>query len=78
MPCLSVATLKAYVNEKTKHMAKIIDLVFHRKNWHEYLKNKIKEEKPDLIGLSVLSFNYQEALEIAQFIKENFTVNIIL
>ncbi len=34
-------------------------------------------EKPDLIGISVLSFNYIEALEIARFIKENFSIKII-
>ena len=37
----------------------------------------INEEKPDLIGISVLSFNYPEALEIARYIKSNFDIKII-
>ena len=77
MPCLSVATLKAYINEKSNHEAKIIDLVFHRKYWKQYLKQRIIEEQPDLIGISVLSFNFPEALEISRFIKENFSIKII-
>ena len=77
MPCLSVATLKGYINGKTKHEAKIVDLAFYRKFWKKYLVEKISKEKPDLIGLSVLSFNYPEALQIARFIKENFNIKII-
>jgi radical SAM superfamily enzyme YgiQ (UPF0313 family) len=77
MPSLSVATLKAFLKEKTQHDAIIIDLVFHRKDWKNYLTEKINEEKPDIIGLSVLSFNYPEALQIAQFIKYNFKIKII-
>ena len=77
MPSLSVASLKGFINEKTKHEAKIADLVFHKKIWKKYLKEKIRKEKPDLIGLSVLSFNYPEALHIAKFIKKNFGIKII-
>ena len=77
MPCLSVATLKGYINCKTKHKAIVVDLVFHRRKWQKYLKTIIKNEKPDLIGLSVLSFNYPESLKIARFIKENFQIKII-
>ena len=77
MPCLSVATLKGYINRTTSHEVKVVDLVFHRKVWKQYLLDIIKEENPDLIGFSVLSFNYPEALEIAKFIKENFDIKII-
>ena len=77
MPCLSVATLKGFINEKTEHKAKIVDLVFHRKDWKKYLEKKIRDEKPDIIGLSVLSFNYPEALQIARLIKENFDIKVI-
>jgi radical SAM superfamily enzyme YgiQ (UPF0313 family) len=77
MPCLSVATLKGYINGATKHKAKVIDLVYHRKVWKQYLSDIIYEENPDLIGISVLSFNYPEALEIARFIKNNFDIKII-
>jgi len=77
MPCLSTAYLKGYINSKKKHEAKIVDLAFNRKNWREYVTKKITLEKPDLIGFSVLSFNYPAALEITRFIKKNFKVKII-
>jgi radical SAM superfamily enzyme YgiQ (UPF0313 family) len=77
MPTMSLAILKGFINEKTNHEAKIIDLVFHKKNWKKLLVETIKEEKPDLVGLSVLSFNYFDALRIARFIKEHFDITII-
>jgi anaerobic magnesium-protoporphyrin IX monomethyl ester cyclase len=72
MPSMSLATLKAFVNEKTKHKARIVDLIFHKKNWKEYLKKILEKEKPDLVGLSVLSFNCNQALEISSFIKKYY------
>ncbi|MDO8528349.1 MAG: radical SAM protein [Nanoarchaeota archaeon] len=77
MPTMSLAILKSYINEKSRHNARVIDLIFHKKNWKEYLSEQIKELKPDLIGMSVLSFNYLAALEIAKFIKEKFGTKII-
>ncbi|MCK5030409.1 MAG: radical SAM protein [Thermoplasmatales archaeon] len=77
MPCLSVATLKGYINKATKHKAKVVDLVYHRMVWKKHLSELINEENPDLIGISVLSFNYPEALQIARFIKNNFDKKII-
>jgi len=77
MPCLSLAALKGFINKKTRHEAEIIDLVFHKKDWEKYLVKKIRVKKPDIIGFSVLSFNYPEALQIARFIKDNFNIKII-
>jgi radical SAM superfamily enzyme YgiQ (UPF0313 family) len=77
MPCLSVAYLKGFINKKSRHEAKVIDLVFHKKNWENYISKRIVEEKPDLIGFSVLSFNYPEAIKIARYIKNNFNIKII-
>jgi radical SAM superfamily enzyme YgiQ (UPF0313 family) len=77
MPCLSVAYLKGFINNKTNHAATIVDFAYNKKDWKKYLLKKIEEEKPDLIGLSVLSFNYPEAIMIARFIKTNFDIKII-
>ena len=54
MPSLSVATLKGYIKEKTNHEVKIIDLVFHKNDWDKHIYKTIKEQKPDIIGFSVL------------------------
>lgn len=77
MPTMSLAIMKGFINEKTKHKAKIVDLIFHKKDWEDYLSKIISKEKPDLIGLSVLSFNYTQAIKIAKLIKKNFDVKII-
>jgi len=77
MPCLSVAYLKGYIKSKKKHDVIIVDLAFHKKNWKEYISKKINLEKPDIVGFSVLSFNYPSALKIAGFIKKQFNIKII-
>lgn len=77
MPTMSLAMIKGFIKEKTKHEAKIVDLVFNKKNWAEYLLRILKKESPDLIGISVLSFNYSQALEIARLIKNNFDIKIL-
>ena len=76
-PCVSVAVLKGFITEKTVHQTRIVDWVFHKKNWRRYISEVIQKEKPDLVGFSVLSFNYPDALKIADFIKKKFDVKII-
>ena len=77
MPCLSVAYLKGYIKSKSKHDVIIVDLAFHKKNWKKHVLKKISIEKPDIIGFSVISFNYPSAIEIADFIKQKFNIRII-
>ncbi len=77
MPSMALAVLKAFVNEKTEHKAEIADFIFHKKDWKEYLRKRIEKFKPDLIGFSVLSFDYEQASKMAEFIKENYNIKII-
>ncbi len=77
MPSLSIAALESFVNEKTEHEAKVIDLSFQKKNWKDYLKHQIETIKPDLIGISILSFNYAQALKIASFIKKKYNIKTL-
>lgn len=77
LPSISLAVLKGYIVTKTTHQAKILDLVFHKNHWQHYLREEIIREQPDLIGISVLSFNYTEALQIARWIKQHFPLPII-
>jgi radical SAM superfamily enzyme YgiQ (UPF0313 family) len=77
LPPISLTVLKGYINTKTTHHAKILDLVFQKYDWQQYILEEIRSEKPDLVGLSVLSFNYNEAIIIARFIKEHFPIKII-
>lgn len=77
MPSMALAVLKSFINEKTEHQSEIVDLIFNKDNWKEYLKKRIEQFKPDLIGFSVLSFDYNQALKISRFIKKNYDIKII-
>jgi len=76
-PPLNIALLKSFINNKTKHTAKIIDLTFNKKNWKCYVNNIIGDERYDLVGISCLSFNYTQSLQVASFIKEEYDIKII-
>ncbi len=78
LPPISLPVLKGFINTKTKHHASILDLVFHKDDWQTLILEKIKDEQPDLVGFSALSFNFQEILTIVRFIKQHFSVPIIL
>lgn len=78
LPPISLPVLKGYITTKTHHEAKILDLVFHGRDWHQYVLKELEKEQPDLIGFSMLSFQYQTILEIARFIKQHSSVPIIV
>lgn len=77
MPSMALAVLKAFVNNKTEHKAEIADFIFHKKDWEEYLKRKIERFRPDIIGFSVMSFDYSQALKMSRFIKKHYNIKII-
>jgi anaerobic magnesium-protoporphyrin IX monomethyl ester cyclase len=77
LPPIALTVLKGFITTKTTHHAKILDLVFHKNDWQNYILKEIRREQPDLIGFSVLSFNFHEAIMIARFIKEHMSVKII-
>jgi radical SAM superfamily enzyme YgiQ (UPF0313 family) len=77
LPPIALTVLKGFITTKTTHHAKILDLAFHKNDWQEYVLEEIRREQPDLIGFSVLSFNFHEAIMIARFIKEHMSVKII-
>jgi anaerobic magnesium-protoporphyrin IX monomethyl ester cyclase len=55
---------------QSRHKVSLIDLAFHRDNWKNYIKWKIKKNRPDVIAVSCLTFNFNTALKIVSFIKE--------
>jgi anaerobic magnesium-protoporphyrin IX monomethyl ester cyclase len=77
LPPITLPTLKGFIKQTTSHDAKILDLVFHGDDWQTLVLNEIKKERPDLIGFSMLSFNYHSILTIARFIKQHTTIPII-
>ena len=77
MPSMALAVLKSFINNKTKHKAEIVEFIFHKKDWQKHLTERINKFKPDLMGFSVMSFDYSQALKMAEFIKENYDIKII-
>lgn len=77
LPPITLPILKGFMKNKTKHDAKILDLVFHKHDWQHLVLKEIQKEKPDLIGFSMLSFNYRLILSIADFIKQHSNAPII-
>ncbi|MCL5018802.1 MAG: B12-binding domain-containing radical SAM protein [Candidatus Pacearchaeota archaeon] len=77
MPSMALATLKSFINSKTEHKAEIADFIFHKRDWQKYLKHKIEKFRPDLIGFSVMSFDYSQARKMAKFIKRYYDTKII-
>ncbi len=77
LPPISLTVLKGYLVRITTHQVKILDLVFYKNDWRTHVLEVIRDERPDLIGFSVLSFNFHEALTIARYIKEHTSVKTI-
>lgn len=76
MPSLSLPAIKGYLTQHTTHNARILDLLFHKHDWQDHILTALKD-KPDLIGISILSFDYDDALTIARFIKNHTQTPII-
>ena len=55
---------------------KIVDLLVAGRKPHQFYLNLIKKNKPDVVGLSSMSFNYADAIQLAQLTK-NFDHKII-
>jgi Fe-S oxidoreductase len=65
LPNLGLASLAAHVDDLcTVHVADIHGLKDHR----EYVKKQVQDY--DLVGLTAMSFQYQEALALARIAKE--------
>ncbi|MBN1860453.1 MAG: B12-binding domain-containing radical SAM protein [Candidatus Thermoplasmatota archaeon] len=77
LPPITLPTLKGFINNHTSHEAKILDLIFHGEDWQDQVLEEINKERPDIIGFSLLSFNYKLILSIARFIKQQYQIPII-
>ncbi len=67
-PNLGLSSLAGNLDKK--HNVKIADLVLHRKNIKKAVEESLEKTRPDLVGLSAMTFQYKTALRIATFIKK--------
>lgn len=74
---LGVAALATYINQRTKHTAKILDFTFHRRRWKDHLHKTFRHFKPDVIGITCNSAYMRYVKMIAYEIKKNYNIKII-
>lgn len=75
---IAITSLAAYINERTHHSATIIDLTFHRRNWKRFLREEIRQKKPNIIGLSCTTMYMRYIKQIMEEVKSNYGLPIIL
>ena len=66
-PSLALSSLAG--NMDRRHHVKIADLVLRRKNVKEAVREALAAVKPDLVGLSAMTFQFDSAVRIAKYIK---------
>ena len=48
---------------------KIVDLAFHNKNIASFIRHILREFRPEIVGLSAMSFQYDSARRVAQICR---------
>jgi len=69
-PNLGLSSLAANLDEK--HHVRIADLVLRRNAVKRAIQEALDVTKPDLIGLSAMTFQYKTALKVASYIKGHY------
>jgi radical SAM superfamily enzyme YgiQ (UPF0313 family) len=54
------------------HQVRLLDLNFHQNDYLSYVQNALAQDRPDVIGFSVTTFNFKSSLEIAQTIRQAY------
>jgi radical SAM superfamily enzyme YgiQ (UPF0313 family) len=77
VPNLGISSLAGNIDEEIK--VGMADLVLVKKKFRKYVRYFIKTFKPDLVGLSCMTFQYQTAIKIAKMVKDiDYSIKIVL
>ena len=66
---MGIAYTATYIDERTTHNVKIVDLSFHRRTWKRYMRKKLKEFNPDVIGISIVSPYFDYSKRVAKEVR---------
>lgn len=69
MPPLGIMYVASYLKKHTNHQIKILDCLIEKIS-HKELKERIKQEKPDVVGITALTFTLIDVLRVAKAVKE--------
>lgn len=67
---IGLGALITYIDKRTSNSVDLIDVTFYRRTWKKYVRQKIKKFNPDVIGVSALTFNFYDSLQIVKYIKK--------
>ncbi len=68
LPNLGLNSITANISDPDVDV-KIVDLVVARQNIHKYLLNTLRSFRPQIVGFSCMSFQFQDALRLASLVK---------
>lgn len=68
-PPLGLMYVAAYLEKYTSHQIKILDCLIEKIDYNQ-LKKRIEQEKPDLVGITTLTFTLIDVLKTAKIIKQ--------
>ncbi len=78
MPPLGIMYLAAYLEKYSSHEIKILDCELEKIN-HQELKEKLTKEKPDILGITTMTFTLLSVVKVARIAKEiNKNIKIVL
>lgn len=67
-PPLGLMYLAAYAEQHTNHEIKIYDMQVEEATYDD-LKNRLREEKPDVVAITVMTFTILDAIKAAEIVK---------
>ncbi len=73
---IGVTCLATFVNERTSHQANIIDYTFRKKNWADHLEQKLRDFKPDVIGITTTSLFMRYVRMTIKEIRARYSVKV--
>jgi len=68
-PPLGILYLAAYLQKHSTHQVKILDCQVEELNYKQ-IRNIIQKDKPDVVGLTTMTFTLIDVLKIVQLVKE--------
>lgn len=76
IPNLGLVSLAGNIDERICDI-KVADLVLVKRSFMSYVENLLMEYSPDIVGLSCMSFQYKNAINLAKLVK-NYNKNIMV
>jgi len=68
MPPLGLMYLASYLEQKSDHSVKILDCQIENLNYNQ-LKEIIKQDKPDVVGITAMTFTLLDVIGVVKLIK---------